>query len=306
MDDSEAMSVMKSIKIIQLALMLVFLCSPVMAEIQTLHIPAPRSDLDTSSSYHVELLQKALLKAADGRDVPELKVTMLMEQDRAAHELALGRTIDIFWMGINNARARALRVIPIPLERGLIGYRQFIVHKKHLKAFEKIQDVKDLSQFTACQGAQWPDTDILRDARLPVVTSTGYERLFRQLVAGRCDYFPRGFHEIKIEMAQREQQYPELAVVDSLILHYPFASYFFVRKDNVELAEWVERGLEKMIEDGEFIQHMQEHQHTRRAFPLATSHSRRILSIPNHSLPESENYTNSRYWFQPDDFVLTQ
>lgn len=280
------------------------LCSEVCAELATLRIPAPRSELDTSSSYHIELLQKALLKAADGRSVPNLKVVMAMEQGRAAHELALGRTIDIFWMGANKKRNQTLRVIPIPLERGLLGYRQFIVHKQRLAEFEQVKTLADLAQFTACQGAQWPDTEILRDAQLRVVTSTGYERLFKQVAAGRCDYFPRGFHEINIEMAQRAKKYPELVIFDSVILHYPFASYFFVKKDNKALADWVERGLEKMIDDGELIIHMQQHQHTQRAFPLLTTPARRLISIPNNDFPDTQDYTNRRYWFQPDDFVM--
>lgn len=271
--------------------------------ITTLRIPAPRSDLDTSSSYHIELLQMALARAADGRELPALQVTMPMEQGRAAHELALGRSIDIFWMGVDKKRSSMLHKIPIPLERGLIGYRQFIVHKKRLAEFEQIKSVKELGQFKACQGAQWPDADILRDADLPVVTSTGYEQLFKQVAAGRCDYFPRGFHEIKIEMAKRAVAYPELAIADSLILHYPYGIYFFVKKDNKQLADWIERGLQQLIDDGELIRHMQTHQHTSRAFPLATARHRHLISIPNEEFPAGQDTSNERYWFQPEDFL---
>lgn len=295
---------MKRTKIILRVIFIVMLCGEVYAEPTKLSIPAPRSELDTSSSYHIELLQKALHKAANGRSVPRLEVTMAMEQGRAAHELALGRTIDIFWMGADKERNQTLRVIPIPLERGLLGYRQFIVRKASLAEFKQVKSLQDLTRFTACQGAQWPDTNILRDAQLPVVTSTGYERLFRQIAAGRCDYFPRGFHEINIELAQRAKKYPELVIFESVMLHYPFASYFFVKKDNKALADWVEQGLEKMIDDGELIIHMQKHRHTERAFPLVTTPARRVISIPNNDFPGEQDYTNRRYWFQPDDFVL--
>jgi hypothetical protein len=304
---------MKSIKIILLMTFIASLDTAAIAgstadvgiapAITTLRIPAPRSDLDTSSSYHIQLLQMALARAADGRELPALQVTMPMEQGRAAHELALGRSIDIFWMGADKQRSRMLHMIPIPLERGLIGYRQFIVHKKRLAEFEQVKSVKALSQFTACQGAQWPDADILRDANLPVVTSTGYEQLFKQVAAGRCDYFPRGFHEINIEMAKRGAAYPELTIADSAILHYPYGIYFFVKKDNKQLADWIERGLQQLIDDGELIRHMQTHQHTSRAFPLMTSHHRHLISIPNEEFPAGQDTSNKRYWFQPEDFA---
>lgn len=294
---------MKRAKIILVSVLAFLFWGDVLAEPQVLRIPTPRSALDTSSSYYIELLQKALHKAANGREVPRLSVTVAMEQGRAAHELALGRTIDIFWMGTDKKRSSTLRAVPIPLERGLMGYRQFIVHRERLAEFEQIKSLEDLAKFKACQGAQWPDTDILRDARLPVVTSTGYEGLFKQVAAGRCDYFPRGFHEIKIEMAKREKEYPALVIFDSLLLHYPFGIYFFVRKDNKALADWIEQGLQQMIDDGELMQHMQAHQHTSRAFPLATTQKRRLISIQNADFPSLEDNSNLRYWFQPEDFV---
>jgi hypothetical protein len=268
-----------------------------------LRIPKPRSDLDTSYGYYTELLHKALTKAAKGRPVPALLPTMDMEQDRAVQELMRGRTIDIYWMGTDKNRNAALRAIPIPLERGLMGYRQFVVHRKRVAEFEQVHSLAELQKFTACQGTHWPDTGILRAADLKVKTSTGYENLFKQIAAGRCDYFPRGFHEIRIEMNKRAGEFPELVAYEPLILHYPFAVYFFVRQDNHALAAWVQEGLEQMIDDGELLAHIQQHPHTRRAFPLARLAERRIINIPNDSLPDSADQFDARYWFQPADFI---
>lgn len=274
----------------------------VAANTMELRIPKPRSQLDTSYDYYTELLHKALSKAAKGRPVPTLLPTLDMEQDRAVQELVRGRTIDVYWMGTDKNRNEALRAIPIPLERGLMGYRQFIVRRNRVAEFEQVRSLADLQKFTACQGTHWPDTSILRAADLKVKTSTGYENLFRQIAAGRCDYFPRGFHEIRIEMNKRSVEFPELVAYESLILHYPFAVYFFVRQDNAALAQWLEQGLEQMIDDGELLAHMQQHPHTRRAFPLVHTPARRLIEIPNHSLPDTGRYYSARYWFQSSDF----
>jgi hypothetical protein len=226
-----------------------------------------------------------------------------MEQDRAVKELIRGRTIDIFWMGADQKRNSLLRAIPIPLERGLMGYRQFIVHRSRVTDFDQVNNLADLKNFTACQGTHWPDTDILRAADLRVRTSTGYENLFKQVAAGRCDYFPRGFHEIRIEMSKRAGEFPELVAYEPLILHYPFAVYFYVRQDNEALANWVQQGLEKMIDEGELLDHMQKHNHTRRAFPLKAQIPRRLIEIPNNQLPDAEGFQAPRYWFQGADFA---
>lgn len=271
-----------------------------------LRIPKPRSDLDTAHNYYTDLLRKALIKAAGERPVPVLLPIMEMEQDRAVKELVRGRTIDIFWMGPDQRRNTQLRVIPIPLERGLMGYRQFIVHRQRAAEFDQVRSLADLQKFSACQGTHWPDTDILRAAQLAVKTSTGYESLFKQVAAGRCDYFPRGFHEIRIEMTKRAAEFPELIAYEPLILHYPFAVYFYVRQDNELLADWVQQGLEKMIDDGELLVHMQQHQHTRRAFPLIANTPRRLLEIPNNQLPDAETFNEPRYWFQASDFVAVE
>lgn len=271
-----------------------------------LRIPKPRSELDTAHNYYTDLLRKALAKAANGRPIPILLPTMQMEQDRAVQELVRGRTIDIFWMGADQNRNRALRVIPIPLERGLMGYRQFIVHRQRVAEFDRVQSLADLQKFSACQGTHWPDTDILRAARLTVKTSTGYENLFKQVAAGRCDYFPRGFHEIRIEMSKRAEEFPELVAYEPLILHYPFAVYFYVRQDNQVLADWVQQGLEKMIDDGELLAHLQQHQHTRRAFPLGAESPRRLIELPHNQLPDAGTFNLPRYWFHAADFTAVE
>lgn len=280
-----------------------FFCQWVVAEPQTLRIPKPRSVLDSSNTFYTQLLQKVLLKAANGREVPELIQTFPMGHDRAVRELARGRSIDIVWMGMNHMRNKELRAIPIPLDRGLMGYRQFIIHRSRLAEFEQVKTLEDLRRFTACQGAQWLDTDILRDANLTVVTSTGYESLFKQVAAGRCDYFPRGYHEVAIELAQRGAKFPELMAYESLVLHYPFSVYFFVQRDNEMLAVWIEEGLQKMIDDGELVSHLQQHPHTLGSFPLASNTKRRFITIANFYLPDFADTKNSRYWFQPEDFM---
>jgi hypothetical protein len=271
-----------------------------------LRIAKPRALDDPAYLYFTGLLQKALQKAANGRELPQLVTTIEMAEDRMVRELRADRIIDILWLGGSKERANGLLMVQVPLERGLVGYRQFIIRKERVAEFDAIKTVADLANLKACQGAQWGDTEILRAAKFNLVTSVSYENLFKQLAAGRCDYFPRGFHQGKAEMAARSLVYPELVIYEPLILHYPFAAYFYVHPKNKLVAQWLQDGLEKMIDDGELITYMQQQGHTSRAFPLRGTEEKRILVIPNIYLPDFSDERNTRYWFQPSDFAATK
>ncbi|HEY0891615.1 MAG TPA: hypothetical protein VGE32_01085 [Cellvibrio sp.] len=273
------------------------------AELSVLHIAKPRAGDDPAYLYFSGLLQKALEKGAKGRAVPQLVITIEMAEDRMVRELRADRIIDILWLGGSKERARDLLMVPVPLERGLVGYRQFIIRKERVAEFDAIKTVADLAKFTACHGAQWGDTEILRAAHLPLVTSVNYESLFKQLAAGRCDYFPRGIHQGKVEVSKRAAAFPDLIVYEPLILHYSFASYFYVNPKNKGIAQWLQQGLEKMIDDGDLLAYMQEQEHTRYAFPLRGLDKKRLLIIPNPNLPDASDEKNSRYWFQSGDFL---
>ena len=103
------------------------------------------------------------------------------------------------------------------------------------------------------------DVDIMRAAAFRVTEVAVLEGLYQQVVAKRCDYFPRGYYEATSELAQRAATYPELVEYQSMVLHYPFAIYFFVRRDNEMLAQWIEQGLERLIDEGEFLAYMEKH-----------------------------------------------
>ena len=267
-------------------------------------IPKPRSEFDINHQYYTSLLQKALSKAAAGRKVPQLKTTFVMEQGRALRELEKGQFIDVFWVGTDLSKEQEFRAIRIPLERGLMGFRKFILHQDSVSTFNKIHSLQQLQQFTACQGAFWPDVDIMRHAGLKVEEAPVYENIFKQMVAKRCDYFPRGLHEGVIELEKRQAIYPELVRYNQLMLHYPFAVYFFTRKDNEALALWIEQGLEQMIDDGELLEHMQQQELTRHVFPLRNNTTEQWISIKNPLLNTDTPVTNNRYWFQPEDFKV--
>ena len=269
---------------------------------RVIKIAAAKPEFAIAQDYFVQLLRKALEAGANGRTVPTINETQLMEQDLGVQEMIRGKKVDVYWMGTDLDRERKLRAIRIPLDRGLIGHRRFIIQQRMKGAFDGVADINSLRSYSACQGVDWPDTKVLRNAGLNVREIISFERIFHEVSTLHCEYFPRGYFEGFSEVEQRKATYPDLMFYENLILNYPFALYFFVNPKDEALARWIETGLEKMIDTGEFIKIMENHPLTRGVFPLNKVKNLRWITIENPGMPAGTDYKNPRYWFQPEDF----
>jgi ABC-type amino acid transport substrate-binding protein len=124
-----------------------------------------------------------------------------------------------------------------------------------------------------------------------------YESLFRMIEAGRVDIFPRGIGEIFEELGTREHSLSNVIIEPDLLLYYPWPYYFFVNKDNTALAERLENGLLKMIDDGSFDEIFWRFHGE--AIGRARLDERRIIRLTNPLLPPSTPLDDERLWFQP-------
>lgn len=297
---TEYMVIKRSLLSIILLLYAVCLCAS--AEQGSVRIQAPQSEFDASHDYFRSLIELALSKSAvDGKKMPLIELTMApyMVQLRALEELRAGRLIDIYWAGTSIERERALRAIPIPLVKGLLGFRVFAMHKSRRPLLAKARDLKGLKNLTFCQGAHWPDTDIMLSAGLSVQPSSVYENMFRKVVGRRCDAFPRGVHEGFSEVEARQELYSGLELYTDTILYYPFPMFLFVNKSNQVLARRLQVGLELAISDGSFDEHLKTHPVTRHLFPLESWINSNYIKIDNPFLPSTLNTADKRYWITP-------
>ena len=277
---------------------------PVSETIPAINIPKARSVYDLSQDYHQTLLLMALKKAAHGRAIPEINSTVQMSQGRAKAELVKGKLINLYWFGTSIEMEEELRAIPIPTTKGLIGYRKFIIRKDTLTTFNSIKNLDDLRTLTACQGQHWPDTQILQAANLKVITTPTYENIFRMLNAKRCDYFPRGYHDTDNDLFLRKALFSELMPYHEIILHYPFAVYFFTNKKDESLAQWIEEGLRLLAVNNEIDQLMQSHPLTAHIYPLKDEQNTLYLPIANQLLNNNADPNDQLLWFTPKDFNI--
>jgi hypothetical protein len=265
-------------------------------------IRIPKVNLDEVGSYYSELAER-VLQAGQNQDEQGAKLisTITMDQSRAILELEKG-TLDLIWVGAEKKLANKFRAIEIPLDRGLMGYRSFLVRKENMAKLSSLTSLDQLADYVACQGSNWPDTSIIVAAGLKVLDTPSYVNLYEKLHQGRCDYFPRGLHEAQVELINMQTRYPDFAVVEKLLLHYPYTIYFYTNKQDVALARLLERGLNSMIDKGELIKFMQTQTETAPVFPLSKWANSSILELANPELIAGTDTDNPRYWFSSADF----
>lgn len=282
--------------------LLCYLLSSGLYAAEDVRIRAPQSEFDASHQYFLKLIELALENThIEGDDASKKQIVMApyMVQQRALEELRAGRLIDVYWAGTNIQREETLRAIKIPLAKGLLGFRVFATHKNMRDRMAKVKTLADLKQLTLCQGAHWPDTDILLASGLFVQPGAVYENMFRQVMGRRCDAFPRGIHEAFSEVQARQDRYPGLELYTDTIIYYPFPMYLFVNKNNEALALRLEQGLEKALDDGSFDAHLRNSAVTSHLFPLSKWIGRDYIKLSNPFLPQDTPVGNPRYWISP-------
>ena len=256
----------------------------------------PEASYDNRNQYFLDMLRLALEKTKKTYGPFILQVTdKKMVQERALMSLEQGKELDVIWTMTTREREKQFLPIRIPLEKGLIGYRLFLIHKDDKEKFNSIQTLQQLIQLKAGQEEGWPDTQILRQNGLRVISVPDYDSLFRMLKKKRFDYFPRGVFEIQSESSLHE----ELLIEDSLTIHYPAAIYFFVNKNNKQLAKRLEVGLRMAINDGTFQSLFLNQKSMRQALQLIKQSNRRLFQLKNPLLPLETPLQENGLWHFP-------
>ncbi|MFA6069212.1 MAG: hypothetical protein WC810_11580 [Janthinobacterium sp.] len=252
---------------------------------------------DPQQGYVTALLQQAL--ARSGQAYALRRSELRMVQTRAMQEIATASgSVDVVWAMTSRERETQLLPVRIPIDRGLIGWRVALIQARQPQLLRAVRSIAALARLSAGQMRDWPDSAILQANGLRLDTSSTYEGLFRQLAAGRIDYFPRSVIEAQSELASHAQL--PLALDTHLVIRYPAALYFFVGRHRPELARHIEIGLESMLADGSFAQLFQQH-FGRLADGLKLAH-RYMLELANPDLPEETPLARKALWYRPNHY----
>lgn len=247
---------------------------------------------DSRGNYPIALLHLAIEKSgAVYQLVPNDQV---MSQHRALRQLGSKSGLDVVWTMTSQEREKELRPIRIPIDRGLIGWRLLLIHQDNEQRIQQL-DERQLKIMPSIQGSDWPDYPILKANQFRVLGGGDFDTMFKMLQAKRIDYFPRSMTEAWPELQQRSAL--SLTVAPKWVLHYPAALYFFVQKDNIELANAIEIGLLRAIEDGSMQQLFL--QYFSSAIQQADLKSRTVIQLNNPLLPAETPMQNKALWFDP-------
>lgn len=253
------------------------------------------ADLDSHNDYTVEVLRLTIQKS--GAKLTLQPVRNDLNKIRTLAELTDGNTIDVVWGGATKEREESMLPIRICFMKGLNGWRIPLVTKKNSHMFAKVNTLSDLQKFIAGQGYHWSDTKILLASGIKVERSYEFESLFRMLGAGRFDYFPRSMMEIWNEFDVHQEM--DIAIDKHIVIHYPAAFYFYVKKGNKELAAVLQRGLEVAIQDGSFDKLF--YAFHKKEILNAGLETRRVIELKNPFLTPETPLARKELWFSIED-----
>ncbi|WP_299792905.1 hypothetical protein [uncultured Shewanella sp.] len=248
-------------------------------------------DIDSKQSYYIDVLKLALEKSRKEFG-PFLLEPVFVEtlQGRRIKLVADEQLIDVMWTMTSKPREQELRAIYVPLMKGLMGYRISLIRSGEQTRFGQIDNLAELKTLTLGQGQDWPDSDILESQGFTVMRGKS-STLIDMLSKGRFDAFPRALHEPWSEVEGRS----DVEVESSLLIKYTAPIYFFVNKENEQLARRIESGLERAVEDGSFDKLFYSHPTTAEMLKRAKLKSRKIFEIDNPNLsPMSRKLLNNK------------
>lgn len=253
---------------------------------------------DSRNLYFIELLKQALAHADKGYQV---KVSVRGASHARQMKLVVDGKINVMWDAPGPEMSSQLMPIEIPIDKGLIGWRLFFIRKENQRLFTHSTTLEELKKIRLGQVKSWHDTSILKANQMNVVATPNYFSSFKMLASNRFAYFPRSVSEIWQEQEERKDLLDNIVIEKNLVLHYPIAYFYYVNKNNHELAKDLQSGLEKMLADGSFDRLF--NQYNSKQIQLAEFHKRKVIQINNPYLPIETYQKFQDFWFDPKDYA---
>lgn len=214
---------------------------------------AGESANDPRYAYDQALLRLALDKTTEKYGSYTLSPSKLGSNQKRNEQDAIDNTFPNFFVKLSYSTELATRLdyIPIPADRGIVGYRVCFTSEKIKSQLTQVQTLEQLKEFSMLQGIGWGDVGILKAAGFKVKTGTNYDGMFKMVAVNRVDLFPRGANELLGEWDLHKDT-RGLTYDESVAVYYPLPRFFFTNKQNTEAAKRVQEGLEMAYEDGSF------------------------------------------------------
>ena len=244
--------------------------------------------LDSRHAYKFELIKKILdvTKSEFGDYVIDPYPTEPGAK-RQALLLSQGDQINLMWASPGTVIANAdVNVVPIDILRGLLGYRICLINKDSKAPFSTVRDVENLGNIRIGQGVGWADLDVYEFNGVPIITGGSFEGMFNMLDYKRFDCLALGADEVVYTFHEKKTKLRNLAMEKSLLIYYNYPIYLYVSAKHPEIAVRMEKGLKKLMANGEFDRLF--NQYFRKDIEELNLKSRRVICLKTPYLPPSE------------------
>jgi len=259
-------------------------------------------DIELRNQYFWRMLQAALEQTRDRWGDYVLEPSIGMNEKRRIHVLENNeRSINVSMFPSQRGLDDKLVPVRIPIDRGMLGYRVFLIRQSEQPQFDTVKSLEDLKKFSFGLLDGWEDVPIMRSAGFTVIAGSSYEGLFKMLSAGRFDAFNRSSNEVVQEYDVRKKDLPGVVIEKHLLLHYTMPAYFWFpnTEEGRNRAERVRTGLAEMIQNGRF-QALFDQEFGQIIKRLDMDH-RMVIELPNPLLGEEDPLADPALWYRPAD-----
>lgn len=209
---------------------------------------------ESRQQYEREILEAAL-NATDASHGQWQLQESLTDYPLAADEASVFRAkgFDIFGTVAGNTKLANEKkiLIPLPLMKGLLGYRILIIRAADKEKFAAIKSAQQLQQLRMGIPSTWADAELFRHNGYKVEEKGSFDDLFTRLENNEFDYVTFGANEVTGVFNERAAKSGKLMVDSSLLVFYPFPLVFYVNPENKSLAGRVTHGLQVISSNGE-------------------------------------------------------
>lgn len=240
----------KNNAVIIILTILIVVSTTTYATAQNIFYPRPESEFDERTGFPLTLLQLVFDRIQNGEKYMLKQTPVSMPRGRALMLLEKNVVVDVFWSITSKEREEALLPIKFPIYKGMMGWRVLLINKNTQDKFSSNLTLGRLADLVGIQAHDWADLKILKFNKLKIQGAVAYEELFSMVGKGRVHYFPRSVVEVTSEQPYIDKY--DLTIEENILLKYPASMYFFVNKNNLELAKDIEIGLQRAVEDGSY------------------------------------------------------
>jgi hypothetical protein len=236
--------------------------------------------------YELEILKATLIateKTYGKWELTEDKTDYPAAEDEAS--IFRNKGFDVFATVAGNAKLANEKkiIIPLPLMKGLLGYRILIIRESDREKFAAIKTAGQLQKLRLGIPDTWADAGLFRYNGYSVIEKGSFDALFGRLRDNEFDYVSFGANEVEGVFSERAQAAGQLMIDPSLLVFYPFPLVFYVNPVNSALAERITFGLKVISSNGVLDALFNQHYGTY-IDKLKLKH-RHMISLKNPMLP---------------------